>query len=68
MSRQRLGRFASVTEQFRLSGEMAEAFATECEALGKTRSAVMQKLIERWLRKRQALKRLKGESHDTQKS
>lgn len=62
MARPRLSRISSVTEQVRLPEDLAEAFRSRCDDLGKTRSEVLRSLIARWLRHMAELQRLKGDS------
>lgn len=50
-------RRSSVTEQIRLPEDVADLFRIECEKAGEPRSAVLRKLVEKWLRKRRAIER-----------
>lgn len=48
-------------EQFRLPPELAERFRERCATIGKPRSHVLRRLVEKWLRKTDEIIRLRGE-------
>lgn len=62
MARPSVGKFQSVTEQVRLSGELADSFRATCDDLQQPRSAVLRRLIAKWVRQQRALTRVRGKA------
>lgn len=61
MSRQRLGRGSSKLLPVKVAEEDIDAFREECDAIGRTVSEQVRRLIRRWTQKQQRLRHLKGE-------